>query len=119
MSSGKTPYQLGIKSNDSHVAPSRKQNKRDHGKLKLDQGFKSVLRGNRKAIRVAFDKTGLQTGKHHWKEAKWMEKARDFMEEYLKLESVTDYEVAAMILLLYHSFGPSKSKKVDKDSFIY
>jgi len=81
--------------------------------------LKSFLRGIRKAIRAAFDYTGLQTGKHHWQEAKWIERAREFLEEQLRLKKVTDYEVAATILLLYHSFGPSKGKKVNVNSFIY
>jgi len=89
------------------------------GKLKSDQGFKSVLRGIRKAIRKAFDDSNLGAGKHHWKEAKWMEKGREFLEKYLKLSKVTQYEVAAINLLLYHSFGPSKKKPVDRSSTIY
>jgi hypothetical protein len=120
MASAKTPNQLGIQPNPSPAAPSRSHKaKKEHGKLKLDQGFKSVLRGIRKAIRTAFDETGLQTGKHHWHESKWVEKSRDFLEEYLGFSHASDYEIAAMILLLYHSFGPSKAKEVDKESFVY
>lgn len=48
-----------------------------------------------------------------------MEKGREFLEQYLMLIGVTDYEVAAINLLLYHSFGPSKKKPVDKTSIIY
>lgn len=89
------------------------------GKLKSDQGFKTVLRGIRKAIKIAFDKTGLGKGKHHWQEAKWMAKGREFLEKYLQLKNVSEYEVAATNLLLYHSFGPSKKKPVDQTSIIY
>jgi hypothetical protein len=45
---------------------AKKQNK-----LKLDQGFKSLLRGSRKAFKSAFEKSDLDTGKHHWTEEKW------------------------------------------------
>lgn len=93
--------------------------KRSLGKLKLDQGFKSVLRGIRKAIREAFIESGLDTGKHHWKEFKWMEKGREFLEEHLGLLNVTEEEVAKINLLLYHSFGPSKAKPLDPKSIIY
>lgn len=93
--------------------------KRSIGKLKLDQGFKSVLRGVRKAIRVAFNLSELYTGKHHWKEARWMEKGREFLEQFLKFSDVSEWEVAAINLLLYHSFGPSKAKPVDPNSIIY
>lgn len=48
-----------------------------------------------------------------------MEKGREFLEQYLRLIGVTDYEVAAINLLLYHSFGPSKKKDVPEDSIIY
>ncbi len=111
----KTPDQPG-----QTCANPKKQRKNTYiGKLKSDQGFKTVLRGIRKAIKKAFDVTDLGTGKHHWKEAKWMEKGREFLEQYLKLKKVSNYEVAAINLLLYHSFGPSKKKPVDKTSIIY
>jgi len=84
------------------------------GKLKLDQGFKSVLRGFRKAIRAAFEISKLGKGKHHWTEEKWMEKAEKFLTEELKFKSVTIFEVAATVLLLYHSFGPSELKGSNK-----
>ena len=93
--------------------------KRVIGKLKLDQGFKSVLRGVRKAIRFAFKESGLDIGKHHWKAARWMEKGREFLEQYLRFTNVSEWEVAAINLLLYHSFGPSKAKPVNPDSVIY
>jgi hypothetical protein len=47
-----------------------------------------------------------------------MEKGRDFLEKYLQLKNVSDYEVAAINLLLYHSFGPSKKKPVNPNSII-
>lgn len=55
------------------------------GKLKLDQGFKSVLRGIRKAIRADFEESGLDVGKHHWNVDRWMMKGRQYLSEYLKL----------------------------------
>lgn len=48
-----------------------------------------------------------------------MEKGREFLEKYLLLKNVSEHEVAAINLLLYHSFGPSKKKPVDTSSVIY
>lgn len=48
-----------------------------------------------------------------------MIKGREFLEKYLLLKNVSEYEVAAINLLLYHSFGPSKKKPVDQNSMIY
>ena len=42
-----------------------------------------------------------------------------FLEECLEWKHVTEYEMAAVSLLLYHSFGGSKKKPIDKSAFIY
>lgn len=47
-----------------------------------------------------------------------MEKGREFLEKHLQLKNVNEFEVAAINLLLYHSFGPSKKKPVDPNSII-
>ena len=59
-----------------------------NSKLKLDQAFKPVLRGVRRAIRRAFDNSGLAKGMHHWDEAKWLLKAGLFF-EHIGFESYT------------------------------
>ncbi len=41
------------------------------GKLKLDQGFKSVLRGFRKGLKCLFFNKGTPTKEHHWSIEKW------------------------------------------------
>ena len=41
------------------------------------------------------------------------------MTDHLGWDNVKDFEVAAIVLLFYHSFGPSKGKAVDPDSPIY
>jgi hypothetical protein len=48
-----------------------------------------------------------------------MEKGHEFLTQYLKWKNVTDYQVSAVNLLLYHSFGPSKTKQVNTESIIY
>jgi hypothetical protein len=47
-----------------------------------------------------------------------MEKGREFLEKHLQLKNVSEFEGAAINLLLYHSFGPSKKKPVDPTSII-
>ena len=69
--------------------------------MKLDQGFKSLLRGIRKAFKASFSKTkvpklkrngevrldrqgntildAIDKGKHHWTEEKWFYKSNLFL----------------------------------------
>ena len=54
----------------------------------MDQGFKSVLRGARKSLKELFVEAGLACGKHHWKEERWLEQARRFLVEVLKLYTI-------------------------------
>jgi hypothetical protein len=82
-------------------------------KIKLDEGFKKLLRGSRKAFREGFANAGLDNGKHHWSEEKWLERSEEYLEAHLKLKNVTNFEIAATTLLLYHSFGPTKNKPAD------
>lgn len=48
-----------------------------------------------------------------------MLKGREYLSEFLGWNNVTDYEVAAICLLFYHSLGPSKGKPIDESSPIY
>jgi hypothetical protein len=84
----------------------------------LDQGFKSVLRGGRKSLKELFVVAGLASGKHHWKEEKWLEQARRFLFEVLKVyrngEEPSEKEICAMALILYPSKGETKTKKPDR-----
>lgn len=48
-----------------------------------------------------------------------MQKGREYLTTILGWQNVTDYEISAIVLLLYHSFGPSKSREMDKTSQIY
>lgn len=48
-----------------------------------------------------------------------MEKGREFLEDVLGFRNVTEFEVAAVNLLLYHSFGPSVKKQPSASSPIY
>ena len=48
-----------------------------------------------------------------------MAKGREYLTNYLGWTSPTGFEVAAIVLLLYHSFGPSKGKPMDITSPIF
>jgi hypothetical protein len=48
-----------------------------------------------------------------------MLKGREYLTDYLGWDDVTEFEVAAAVLLFYHSFGPSKGKAVDQTSPIF
>ena len=65
-------------------------------------------------MRVCFKNKGLDKGKHHWSDEKWMTNVRSFLES-MQIPKVSDFEVAATVLLLYHSFGPSTQNKVNKE----
>lgn len=85
------------------------------GAVKLDQGYKSVLRPLRKALQNMFEKQkDLFKGRHHWEEEKWFLRVRIFLEDRLKLRGFNDQELAAVILMLYPAFGPSSGTEAKK-----
>jgi hypothetical protein len=84
--------------------------------LKLDVGFKSLLRGMRKHLKHIFDpeEENLRPGKHHWDTARWYREAESFLKIDLKLGSVSKKDVWATALLLYPALGPSKKFNCDQ-----
>jgi hypothetical protein len=48
-----------------------------------------------------------------------MIKGREYLTTHLGWTSPTGFEVAAIVLMLYHSFGPSKGKPMDRASPIF
>lgn len=101
------------------------------GAVKLDQGYKSVLRPFRKALQNLFEKEAdLFKGRHHWDESKWFLRVRIFLEDRHNIRGFSDTEVAAVILMLYPAFGPSSGtedpsqnktikKQVDRNSKVF
>ena len=112
-------------SRDSNLSANKDKNdKKVLGSVKLDQGYKSVLRPLRKALQKLFEKQhGLFKGRHHWDQQKWFLRVRIFLEVCLNLRGFDEAEVAAIILLLYPAFGPSSGteakKEVKKNSLIF
>ncbi len=68
------------------------------------------MRGIRKAIKKTFEETldpqgnSISIGKHRWKEAKWLAKGAFFLEHH-GIKEPTDFEVAAIVMLVYPAFG--------------
>ena len=76
--------------------------------LKLDQGFKAVLRAFRSFLAFKFNCSRHQKGHHHWlksgNEDKWFERVTEFLEE-MEIQVSTKKEVAIIILLIFPAFG--------------
>lgn len=83
------------------------------GKLKLDYGFKILLRGIRKALRRHFKHCGFGQGKYHWSEARWLIVVEDYLKQHVKIKKPSKRKVAATALLQFHSLG-RKEKKSEK-----
>jgi len=85
------------------------------GAVKLDQGYKSVLRPFRKALQDLFQKNAdLYKGRHHWNEDKWFFRVEIFLTNRLKIHNVSERDLAAVILMLYPAFGPSSGQEPEK-----
>ena len=48
-----------------------------------------------------------------------MEKAEEYMTQYLGFQEPSDFQIAAMVILLYHAFGPTHEYNCSPDSIIY
>jgi hypothetical protein len=59
-------------------------------KIKLDQGFKPLLRGWRRKLQSIFIEEGYANQKYHWDREKLLSQVKLFMEEYFEIESPTD-----------------------------
>lgn len=85
--------------------------------LKLDQGFKAVLRTFRSYLAYKFNKSAYSKGHHHWlksgHEEKWFERVTQFLED-LGIEVSSRKEVAIVILLIFPAFGPSSGISIKK-----
>jgi len=55
--------------------------------------------------------SGLAKGHTHWPEMKWLKKARKFLEEQLKIPNLTDFEVAATVVILYPQMGKDSKEQ--------
>jgi hypothetical protein len=100
-------------SSNTNPAPQR------GGRIKLDQGCKTILRVFRKCVKKDFESERLAQGKHHLTPEKFMERARVYLVERKGFSQISEEEVAALVLLVYPAFGKSEKKAIDKKSPIY
>ncbi len=84
--------------------------------LKLDQGFKAVLRAFRSFLANLFNSSRLAKGHHHWhkcgNEERWFERVNQFL-SYLDIHATTKKDIAIAILLIFPAFGPSTGNKFE------
>ncbi|CDW84545.1 UNKNOWN [Stylonychia lemnae] len=101
----------------------QRQNSNDHTqvqqktkptKLKLDQGFKFLLRDFRKALFIAFEKSGLSKGYHHFGQ-RWLAESKAFLQGWGLIQP-TDRQICALSVLLYHTLGTTIKTIEKKDS---
>jgi hypothetical protein len=84
--------------------------------VKLDQGYKPVLRGSRKAFKAIFTSyiKRNQLGNHHrWEVDEWLEQVKAFLIKHIGIAKPTKKEVCAAVVLIYHAFGETDSYKAD------
>ena len=87
-------------------------------KLKLDSGFKTVMRSFRSFLASKFNQSNLGKGHNHWlrngQEEKWFKRVTKFLNE-LEINITSKKDVAIAILLIFPAFGPSSGKESKKD----
>ncbi|CDW85559.1 UNKNOWN [Stylonychia lemnae] len=90
----------------------QKQNSNDHTqvqwstqstKLKLDQGFKFLIHNFRKALFIAFQKSGLSNGYHHFVD-NWLAQSKAFLQGRGIIQP-TERQICALSVLLYPTLG--------------
>lgn len=86
-------------------------------KLKLDYGWKQVLRGMRHCLRRAMDAREDFLGRHHWSDDKLFNKTRQFMVEDLGFneDELSNREVTIVLVILNPCKGIMQSKKKGKN----
>lgn len=94
--------------------------------LKLDQGFKAVLRAIRSFLAKLFKLSHYSKGHHHWlksgNEEKWFDRVNQFLMD-LDIDVHSRKETAIVILLIFPAFGPSSGsftvKGLDTSTKVY
>ena len=63
-------------------------------------------------MKLLFNHLQFGTGKHHWDEERWLQDVKMFCKnKHFRGVKFNEEEVAAIVLLLYPSFGKTKLKK--------
>ena len=84
----------------------------------MDQGFKIKLRADRESLFELFLALGFGTGRHHWQYSRWEAEVTRFLSDpHFQGTPFTSYDVNAVILLLYPSYGRTERKEAHPDVF--
>jgi hypothetical protein len=83
-------------------------------RIKLDYGWKTLLRGMRQCLRDKMEGSSMFTGRHHWNDSKLFRITKIFIVKEFGLQNPSDYETWALVLLLNPAKGITESKKKDK-----
>jgi hypothetical protein len=87
---------------------------RGHHRIKLDYGWKTLLRGMRQCLREGMENSSMFTGRHHWNDQKLFKVTRVFIQRHFDFHEPTDFETWALVLLLNPAKGIGESKKKDQ-----
>jgi hypothetical protein len=80
-------------------------------KIKLDYGWKTLLRGMRQCLREGMEKSKMFYGRHHWPQQKLFSQTRLFIEKVFNFEDPSEYETWALVLLLNPAKGIIKGEE--------
>lgn len=81
-------------------------------RIKLDQGYKPLLRGSRDTLFEMFEQSSLARGIYHWSDKRLFEQVKLFMQSELEgFANPTNYEVWACALLIYPTKGINNACK--------
>ncbi|TNV85932.1 hypothetical protein FGO68_gene15200 [Halteria grandinella] len=111
-----TRSQVGFSNRGQGVEGGSKDSTQKEGvhRIKLDYGWKTLLRGMRQCLREGMDSSSMFTGRHHWNDQKLFKITRMFIVKYYGFENPTDFETWAIVLLLNPAKGIIQSKKKAK-----
>ena len=112
---GSNPSHPKSKSEDQEETKFRSINVRDSRKqkdrIKLDYGYKALLRGIRQCLRGRMERSPMFAGRHHWANDKLFKVTKVFISKEFGLKNPTDYETWVLVLLLNPVKGILECKK--------
>lgn len=80
-------------------------------KIKLDYGWKTLLRGMRQCLREAMETSDIFKGRHHWPDSKLFNQTQHFISTKFDFKNPSEYETWALVLLLNPAKGIVKKDK--------
>ena len=82
-------------------------------RIKLDYGFKALLRGIRHCLKGRMERSPMFTGRHHWTNEKLFKVTKVVISKEFGFKNPTDYETWVLVLLLNPVKGILESKKTN------